>query len=531
MYKSIDSGTFVLQSIDDRAQAQDYPTALRMLERHWPLLAELQGDAVRALITRIPEREWADDPAILAALGASYGTSGSQNRSAALPWFDSAERMARRDAPAQLPGILLHRAATLRALGRLDDAASAIDEAEALLAEHRALIPSMHITLQARAAAQKGMVLLHRGRYDDASALLVLATDLESELGAAELVECRSALALIAAVSGEYARSEEESMLAHRTAGDDGLMQSHFGAPAVIAEAMIAVRRLRLADAVALNPALGVIGRLPEWQAFARYAQAAISSVNGRGIEALELARRALEAARTWQGDVVVRSHCAGLRATVLLQLGDLEAALDAAKSVDPGANHEQCTARHIAGVRLRQGDPAGALEALASCDELGDGHSVRTLLDTLLLTAAARYDLGSATQGHIAFDRALHLAGATGMRSPFISLPQGSLRRMLGRAFDRNQPASVHAILEELRGDDDIDMSMNDPLSERELVITHHLALDKTVSQIAAELFISTNTVKTHVRSIYRKLEASNRKEALLRVQELGLRLEITPG
>ena len=68
------------------------------------------------------------------------------------------------------------------------------------------------------------------------------------------------------------------------------------------------------------------------------------------------------------------------------------------------------------------------------------------------------------------------------------------------------------------------------EPLSDRELDIAHHLFQDKTVGQIAADLYISANTVKTHVRSIYRKLSATNRKEAIRRVHELGLDVKITP-
>jgi LuxR family maltose regulon positive regulatory protein len=54
--------------------------------------------------------------------------------------------------------------------------------------------------------------------------------------------------------------------------------------------------------------------------------------------------------------------------------------------------------------------------------------------------------------------------------------------------------------------------------------VIVRHLATGATLSQIGTELFISVNTVKSHVRSIYRKLSATNRREAIARAVELGL-------
>ena len=49
-------------------------------------------------------------------------------------------------------------------------------------------------------------------------------------------------------------------------------------------------------------------------------------------------------------------------------------------------------------------------------------------------------------------------------------------------------------------------------------------------MNQIASDLYISNNTVKTHVRSIYRKLSANNRKDAVRRVRELGLGPNLTP-
>ena len=60
--------------------------------------------------------------------------------------------------------------------------------------------------------------------------------------------------------------------------------------------------------------------------------------------------------------------------------------------------------------------------------------------------------------------------------------------------------------------------------LSGREREVLECLAQGKTTSQIAADLFISENTVKTHVRHILEKLEASNRAEAVSKAVHLGL-------
>jgi DNA-binding NarL/FixJ family response regulator len=60
--------------------------------------------------------------------------------------------------------------------------------------------------------------------------------------------------------------------------------------------------------------------------------------------------------------------------------------------------------------------------------------------------------------------------------------------------------------------------------LSKREMDVLHCLAQGMTSAQIASELFISENTVKTHVRHILEKLEASNRAEAVSRAIQLGI-------
>ena len=60
--------------------------------------------------------------------------------------------------------------------------------------------------------------------------------------------------------------------------------------------------------------------------------------------------------------------------------------------------------------------------------------------------------------------------------------------------------------------------------LSKREMDVLKCLAKGMTSAQIAKDLFISENTVKTHVRHILEKLEASNRAEAVSRAIHLGI-------
>jgi LuxR family maltose regulon positive regulatory protein len=62
------------------------------------------------------------------------------------------------------------------------------------------------------------------------------------------------------------------------------------------------------------------------------------------------------------------------------------------------------------------------------------------------------------------------------------------------------------------------------EPLSEREREVLRLLSGMLTTAEIGTEMYISVNTVKTHLRSIYRKLSAAHRGEAVRRARELQL-------
>ena len=59
---------------------------------------------------------------------------------------------------------------------------------------------------------------------------------------------------------------------------------------------------------------------------------------------------------------------------------------------------------------------------------------------------------------------------------------------------------------------------------SEREREVLGHLANMLSTAEIATEMYISVNTVKTHLRSIYRKLSVTHRSEAVRRARQLRL-------
>ena len=62
------------------------------------------------------------------------------------------------------------------------------------------------------------------------------------------------------------------------------------------------------------------------------------------------------------------------------------------------------------------------------------------------------------------------------------------------------------------------------DPISERELEVLHLIAVGLSNSEIAEKLFISLNTVETHLKNINSKLDVNSRTRAVARAKELGL-------
>ncbi|GAA4814617.1 LuxR C-terminal-related transcriptional regulator [Actinomycetospora chlora] len=133
--------------------------------------------------------------------------------------------------------------------------------------------------------------------------------------------------------------------------------------------------------------------------------------------------------------------------------------------------------------------------------------------------------------------DRALDLledallaAAPFGLRRPFLAEP--ALADLLRRRVDRGSGAATFAVdlLERLTGTltgtlpGTSRAAPVEPLTEREATMLRYLASTLSNPEIAAELYVSVNTVKTHQRSVYRKLGATGRREAVHRARALGL-------
>lgn len=118
----------------------------------------------------------------------------------------------------------------------------------------------------------------------------------------------------------------------------------------------------------------------------------------------------------------------------------------------------------------------------------------------------------------------AVDLAQAEGIRRPFLLLGDrltSILRRYL--VLDGAHPAFVSALVGEAPEAARDDRGL-EHLTERELIVLKYLPTMLKAGEIADDLFVSVNTVKAHLRSMYRKLGVSNRREAVERARALGL-------
>jgi LuxR family maltose regulon positive regulatory protein len=178
------------------------------------------------------------------------------------------------------------------------------------------------------------------------------------------------------------------------------------------------------------------------------------------------------------------------------------------------------------AAVHLAQGSPAQAVEVLAPIIERS--APAVGVIQALLLDAAARDRLGEPRSAEDAVERALELAEPDGIILPFTITP---VRRLLER-HPRHRTAHaalLSAILDVLAGSSPPQRHAGsvpppDELSDAELRVLRYLPSNLKAPEIAAELVVSANTVKTHLRHIYAKLGAHNRSEAVDRARELGL-------
>ncbi len=181
------------------------------------------------------------------------------------------------------------------------------------------------------------------------------------------------------------------------------------------------------------------------------------------------------------------------------------------------------------AAFHLSDEDPQRAADTLAPVNRQDARalHPRWAATEALVLDAVAREQLGDRRAAEASLERALELAEPEGIILPFVLHPVHDLLERHPR--HRTAHATlVRTILDVLAGASAPARTQAAPLleelSEAELRIVRYLPSNLKAPEMAAELYVSANTVRTHIRHIYAKLDAHNRSEAVARARELGL-------
>jgi DNA-binding CsgD family transcriptional regulator len=520
------------EAVDALVERGDLAAAQREMYPVVHAIALEDGPRFREFVTALPPDLWHGDPVITSAMGVSYRSAGSPPGAAALAYFRSAEA-AIAASPDPVPAVCLvsvkaGHAAALRSQGRLADAAEALDEAARLLETE--VEAGSFVAHSARVALEAGVIDLRRGRIDEARERLEYAHGLAAHLNRAEQIEAMGCLALAAYAQGDLAATDRMITEVEAAFAPRAVMLSGFASAFHAARLLVMTDRYQLAGLSRVVADMVTASVHTEWEPFAGVVGAYARGLEGRPIEALDLLHRAAQGYLGWKPAGIGYDIGELLRADLLSAIDRGEEAFEILAGLDPHQRHVLCPDRFIARIALQHGDLQGADQALADCELLGDGHSPRTLIDVQLLRAAIELERGNPALSDLSFDRALHAMARTGVRSPLRHIPPGLLARLTARALTRSRDDEERRILGRLAESTDGHGDGPESLSERERLVLVHVQRELTVAQIAAELYISPNTVKTHLRRLYRKLGVATREEAIRTARSLGMHLDASP-
>jgi LuxR family maltose regulon positive regulatory protein len=181
------------------------------------------------------------------------------------------------------------------------------------------------------------------------------------------------------------------------------------------------------------------------------------------------------------------------------------------------------------AAIGLAEGNPVAALEAVQDVlNGIAPAIGYVTVVEAHVLAALAHRELGDQRAATAAVESALDLAEADRVVLPFATT--GSLE--LFEAMPRH--ATAHAalltnILDVMRGSsvlpgNESSLPEIEQLSPSELRVLRYLPTNLSRPEIASELSVSVNTVNTHIRNIYAKLQAQDRSSAVQRARQMRL-------
>ncbi|WP_167140612.1 LuxR C-terminal-related transcriptional regulator [Diaminobutyricimonas sp. TR449] len=550
--------------------AHDFERAARLIELAVPDIRRTRQEAtLRGWLTALPEDVYRGNPVLSTYIAWMRLYSGDLD--AVEPWLRHAELMlsapVSTDEPSEelvlLPQTIeMYRAALAQAHG---DIAGTVRHADRSL---RLASPDDHLGrgaaggLLALAAWAAGDAVASVRSFADASAHLRSAGYLADELSGTMLL----ADMLLACGRLHEARRRYERALQRAERGDvlpNPAGDLHVGLAELDLERNDVAAAVRHLEASA---ALGERAALPENRYRRFVALARLKQAEGDLDAAAELLRQA--------EPLYVRGYfpevhpIPALAARVWVAQGRLADAADWARHSGVAVAGEPSFLReceHLTLVRLLIAEHRAAEQRVSSTARgLADTHGLldrlltaaeasgRTgsTIEILMLQALAHQAEGRMSEALVSLERALTLAEPEGYLRLFADegLPMAELLQDAARHSIASDYVSrlLAAVSEESSGagqgttvggagqaaasgvqsfgQPPAVQSLAEPLSERELHVLRLLRTELTGPEIARELVVSLNTVRTHTKNIFRKLDVTNRRAAVRRGEELGL-------
>jgi LuxR family transcriptional regulator, maltose regulon positive regulatory protein len=506
-----------------------------VVDRWIDLLVDGEMETLKEILDAMPRERVDGCPELALAFAAALLAVGRPRL--AEPYLRTAEEGEASVAPERRARFAAASIAVRLHAGRsAPDPASALEAARVRLGRH-ALLDDNELAGDVRGLllTQLGIVELWSGELDAAVEHLEHACAVAGEEGS-RWTACASIahLALASLLRGEFTRALRRAGESLAIAERHGWARSEPAAAAYSVLAAVCIQRGDLEEAGCLvdraSAALADSGERP-LQAVHALNRVQLLSDRGEYAAALEVLDQARE---RLDGCSLPAAICAPLAA----EEGLLHAAIGAPEAGrallrrTAGREPSLAVANALARLDLLQGEAQAARVTLAPSLENGHGDEAPLparaeawLLDALALDALAEHETAARS-----LERGLDLAEPAGLRRAIVS--QGSaigplLRRHV--RYGTAHPAMVSDAVETIahRGRPDGRPArdvLSDPLSEREQAILGYLPTMMSNQEVAGEMLISVNTVKTHLKAIYRKLEASGRREAVRRARELAL-------
>ena len=524
-----------MEAIRHAQAAQDWDLAAGRLADHWPGL-HLDGRAATTheLLAGFPPSVRAVNAELAAVAAADELAYGSLD--AAERYLGRAERGtasvpdARRAQAQLLLGIV--RLLVVRQRGDLPTVAEEVRRLEALAEAPDPTQPALSQDLRALALISVGITEVWTGRFQEAERHLEGGVALARRIGRPFLEF--TGLAHLAAVEmfRSYARAAERSRQAIELAERHGWASDPAAGTACMVlgtmltwqgrldEAEPWVQRAERTLTAEAQPAAGHV---------IRYLRGLLELARGRDADALAAFRGAEPLARRLAAPHYTVPRARALLVHVLVRLGDTKGAEQALAELGSQDREHGETRVATAVLRLAQDDPHAAVAALAPV--LDGAPSVLPwigLAHAFLLEAIARDALGDEGAAGRALERALNLVEPDGALSLFLLHPAPGLLERHARHGTAHAVLIVE-ILSLLAGQAPAvarggPQPLSEPLSDSEIRVLRYLPTNLTRPEIADELYISRNTVSTHMRNLYAKFGTHRRAEAVARARALGL-------